>query len=207
MSFKLIDIQFSIENQRILYKKNLDLPEGQHVLIYGPSGSGKTTLINLMAGLLKPTKGKILFKDMDYSFMQELEIDNLRKEKFGFIFQKLHLIEHLNVEQNISLGQNTVNNKELSELIDILGLSAKKKSLARYLSFGESQRVAIARGLIKKPEVIFADEPTSALDDDNAKKFIELILSETKKNNTSIIISSHDGRIKKYFSNVLMVSR
>lgn len=207
MSFKLIDIQFSIENQRILYKKNLDLPEGQHVLIYGPSGSGKTTLINLMAGLIKPTKGKIFFKDIDYSFINDSELDNLRKEKFGFIFQKLHLIEHLNVEQNISLGQNIVNHKELSELIDILGLSAKKKSLARYLSLGESQRVAIARGLIKKPEVIFADEPTSALDDDNAKKFIELILSETKKNKTTVIISSHDGRIKKYFSNVFIVSR
>ena len=106
MSFKLIDIEFFIENQKILNKKNLNLSEGEHVLIYGPSGSGKTTLINLMAGLLKPTSGKIYYRKTDYSSLKELQIDNLRKEKFGFIFQKLHLIEHLNVEQNISLGQN-----------------------------------------------------------------------------------------------------
>ena len=207
MSFKLINVELSIGNYKILKRKSMDLLEGQHVLIYGPSGSGKTTLINLMAGLLKPTKGKIYFKDIDYSSLDELEIDNLRKEKFGFIFQKLHLMEHLNVEQNISLGQNTTNPHHVSKLIDLLGLSERKKSLARNLSLGEAQRVAIARGVVKKPEVIFADEPTSALDDNNAKKFIKLILSEAEQNNANVIISYHDSRIKAYFSKVLVVSK
>ena len=162
MSFRLSDIEYRIENKKILEKKNFDLFDGDHALIFGPSGSGKTTLINLMAGLLKPTKGKIYFRNIDYSLLNELEIDNLRKEKFGFIFQKLHLIEHLNVEQNIALGQNMLNPQDVSKLIDLLGLSEKKRII--FVCVARHIGLALAKSAIsvnKKVAFAFGCETAS----------------------------------------------
>ena len=118
------------------------------------------------------------------------------------LFSRLHLIKHLTVEQNILLGLNKDQSPNLYELLDDIGLKNKHTQLAKNLSFGESQRVAIARGIINSPKVIFADEPTSSLDDKNTKKVLELIFSQAKKNNSTIIISSHDERVKKFFKKI-----
>ena len=107
-------------------------------------------------------------------------MNKIRSKDFGFIFQRLHLIKHLTVEQNILLGLNKDQSPNIDELLDI-GLKNKHTQLAKNLSFGESQRVAIARGIINSPKVIFADEPTSSLDDRNTKKVLELIFSQAKK--------------------------
>ena len=206
MLFKIKNLEYKIENQEILSKQNFDLEKSNHLLILGPSGCGKTTLINLMSGLLKPTSGIVLFENKDYSSLSNEEIDKIRAENFGFIFQKLHLIGHLNVEQNIILAQNNPNSQNVSKLINNLGLSGKNKQMARDLSFGEAQRVAIARGVANNPKVIFADEPTSALDDVNAKKVMNLIFSQVEKTNSTLIVCTHDERIKKLFFNVMQIS-
>ena len=174
-------------------------------MILGPSGSGKTTLINLMAGLLKPSSGEIIFENKNYSLLTEHEVDELRSKNFGVIFQKIHLIKHLNIEQNILLAKKKNHSLNTNKLINELALSGKNKQMAQNLSVGESQRVAIARGIANKPKVIFADEPTSALDELNAKKVIELILRQSKKTNATLIVSTHDKRIKKYFSDILEI--
>ena len=158
--------------------------------------------MNLMSGLLKPTSGFISFEDNDFSKLTEENIDKIRSKNFGFIFQRLHLIKHLTVEQNILLGLNKDQSPNIDELLDDIGLKNKHTQLAKNLSFGESQRVAIARGIINSPKVIFADEPTSSLDDKNTKKVLELIFSQAKKNNSTIIISSHDERVKKFFKKI-----
>tara|TARA_B100000035_G_scaffold284253_1_gene267049 strand:- start:100 stop:582 length:483 start_codon:yes stop_codon:yes gene_type:complete len=152
-----------------------------------------------MSGLLKPTSGFISFEDNDFSKLTEENIDQIRSKNFGFIFQRLHLIKHLTVEQNILLGLNKDQSPNIDELLDDIGLKNKHNQLAKNLSFGESQRVAIVRGIINSPKVIFADEPTSSLDDKNTKKVLELIFFQAKKNNSTIIISSHDERVKKFF--------
>jgi len=206
MLFKIKNLEYKIENQEILSKQNFDLEKSNHLLILGPSGCGKTTLINLMSGLLKPTSGIVLFENKDYSSLSNEEIDKIRAENFGFIFQKLHLIGHLSVEQNIILAQNNPNSQNVSKLINNLGLSGKNKQMARDLSFGEAQRVAIARGVANNPKVIFADEPTSALDDVNAKKVMNLIFSQVEKTNSTLIVCTHDERIKKLFFNVMQIS-
>ncbi len=206
MLFKIKNLEYKIENLEILRKQNFDLEKSNHLLILGPSGCGKTTLINLISGLLKPTSGMILFENKDYSSLSNEEIDKIRAENFGFIFQKLHLIGHLSVEQNIILAQNNPNSQNVSKLINNLGLSGKNKQMARDLSFGEAQRVAIARGVANNPKVIFADEPTSALDDVNAKKVMNLIFSQVEKTNSTLIVCTHDERIKKLFFNVMQIS-
>ncbi len=202
MCFVVKDLCFKIRSSEILKKQNFSLEKSKHLMISGPSGSGKTTLMNLMSGLLRPTSGSIIFKGYDFSKLDDEKIDNIRSKYFGFIFQRLHLIKHLTVEQNILLGLNKNQTVNFDELLDEIGLTTKKNQLAKYLSFGESQRVAIARGVINNPKIIFADEPTSSLDDKNAKKVLELIFSQAKKNNSTIILSSHDYRIKTIVKNL-----
>ena len=199
MFLRVKNLEFKVANKTILNKQNFSVSKGKHLLISGSSGSGKTTLMNLMSGLLKPTSGFISFEDNDFSKLTEENIDQIRSKNFGFIFQRLHLIKHLTVEQNILLGLNKDQSPNIDELLDDIGLKNKHTQLAKNLSFGESQRVAIARGIINSPKVIFADEPTSSLDDKNTKKVLELIFSQAKKNNSTIIISSHDERVKKIF--------
>ena len=202
MFLRVKNLEFKVANKTILNKQNFSVSKSKHLIISGSSGSGKTTLMNLMSGLLKPTSGFITFEDNDFSKLTEENIDQIRSKNFGFIFQRLHLIKHLTVEQNILLGLNKDQSPNIDELLDDIGLKNKHTQLAKNLSFGESQRVAIARGIINSPKVIFADEPTSSLDDINTKKVLELIFSQAKKNNSTIIISSHDERVKKFFKKI-----
>ena len=203
MLFKILNLEFKLKAKSILKKIDFTIEKNKHLLILGSSGCGKTTLINLMTGLLKPSSGEIFFEDKNYSLLSDQELDNLRSENFGLIFQKLHLIKHLNIEQNISLAKNKSHSLNINELINDLGLFGRNKQIAKNLSVGESQRVAIARGIASNPKVIFADEPTSALDELNTKKVIELLFAQAKKTYATLIVSSHDYRIKKYFSNIL----
>ena len=203
MLFKILNLEFKLKAKSILKKIDLTIEKNKHLLILGSSGCGKTTLINLMTGLLKPSSGEIFFEDKNYSLLSDQELDNLRSENFGLIFQKLHLIKHLNIEQNISLAKSKSHSLNINELINDLGLFGRNKQIAKNLSVGESQRVAIARGIANNPKVIFADEPTSALDELNTKKVIELLFTQAKKTYATLIVSSHDYRIKKYFSNIL----
>ena len=205
MLFDIKNIKYKVEDFIILNNLSFKVNEEQHLLILGPSGSGKTTIINLLSGLLKPSSGYINFKNTKYSLLSELQLDQLRSENFGFIFQKLHLIGHLNVEQNIAIAKNKKNSLDINKLLDNLGLNGYNKMIVKNLSFGESQRVAVARGVVNNPKVIFADEPTSGLDDKNTELVIKLIFEQVKKTQSTLIVSSHDQRIKKNFSKILEI--
>ena len=205
MFFLVKNLDFVIANNTILSELNFSLDNGSHLIISGPSGSGKSTLINLMSGLYRPTSGHVSFESNDYSKLTDKDIDEMRAKNFGLIFQRLHLIKHLTVEQNILLGFNKIKLPNIEKLIEDIGLTAKKKQLAKDLSFGESQRVAIARGVVNNPKIIFADEPTSSLDDENTKRVLKLISAQANKNKSSIVISTHDERVKKFFKNILEI--
>ena len=205
MFFLVKNLDFVIANNTILSELNFSLDNGSHLIISGPSGSGKSTLINLMSGLYRPTSGHVSFESNDYSKLTDKDIDEMRAKNFGLIFQRLHLIKHLTVEQNILLGFNKIKLPNIEKLIEDIGLTVKKKQLAKDLSFGESQRVAIARGVVNNPKIIFADEPTSSLDDENTKRVLKLISAQANKNKSSIVISTHDERVKKFFKNILEI--
>ncbi len=202
---------FAVNNLKKSYdgKDILNVPSFNvtgHTLLLGPSGCGKTTLMNIMAGLLPSSSGEITFEGTNYSTFTDTQLDDLRAKNFGFVFQRMHMIGHLNVMQNIALTQTKYDPDRIKQLMSDLGLSGKEEQKASDLSVGEMQRVAIARAVANNPKVIFADEPTSALDDKNTESVMDLIFTQAKKTNATVIAATHDSRIKKRFDNVLEMS-
>jgi putative ABC transport system ATP-binding protein len=183
MLFEIKNAGYKDGVQSVLEQKTLSVAAGRHLLLLGASGCGKTTLMNIMAGLLRPNSGEVLFDGVSYSTLSDHGLDRLRAANFGFVFQKIHLIGHLSVAQNIALAQMQTKPDfaRVQTLITELGLSGKENQKARDLSVGEAQRVAIARAVANNPKVIFADEPTSALDDENASKVMDLIFAQAEK--------------------------
>lgn len=206
MLFEIENLEYKEEGRAILGNRNLSIETGQNMLLLGSSGCGKTTLMNVMAGLLRPSSGDVAFEGNSYASLSERQLDQLRAENFGFVFQKLHLIGHLNVEQNIALAQNKPDPGRVQSLINDLGLSGKEKQKARDLSVGEAQRAAIARAVANNPKVIFADEATSALDDTNTTRVMDLIFEQAKKTGATVIAATHDARIKARFKTVLEIT-
>jgi putative ABC transport system ATP-binding protein len=203
MLFETENVEYTANGRSILGKRSLHIDAGKHLLLLGPSGCGKTTLMNVMAGLLRASHGEVSYGDKNYVSLSDQDLDRLRAENFGFVFQKLHLIGHLTVAQNIALAQTTPDPARIQTLTNDLGLSGKEAQKARDLSVGEAQRVAIARAVSNNPKVIFADEPTSALDDANAAKVMDLIFTQAAKTGATVITATHDARIKDRFETIL----
>lgn len=193
------------DGKEVLSLPTWKLERGQRALLIGASGSGKTTLLHCLAGLLKPTEGDILLADKPFSKLPAAQRDEIRGQKIGIIFQTLHLVSALNVLENLKLAQYLAGKKQdekaalsLLESLDILALA---KARSTDISQGQAQRVAIARALINKPEIILADEPTSALDDQNAKTIIDLLIHTANEAQATLVVSTHDQRIKDRFAN------
>lgn len=203
MLFELRHITYKTPERTILSVDHLDVTEGKHLLLLGQSGCGKTTLMNIMAGLLRATSGDVIFNGHKYADLPDNKLDKIRSNNFGFVFQKIHLIGHLSVEQNIALAQTKKDQSRINALIKELNLSDKATQKARDLSVGEAQRVAIARAVANNPSVIFADEPTSALDDGNTEKVMDLLFQQAEKTNATLIVATHDARIKGRFTEIL----
>ncbi len=185
------------------------LAKGKHGLLLGDSGSGKTTLLHLIGGLLRAQEGRIEIKGVDLSSLQENSLDLYRGQHFGFVFQKNHLISALSVEKNLlaapffaGLPQKP---ERVEALLKELGLEGKRKARISELSQGQAQRVAIARALINRPSIILADEPTSALDDKNCEKVIELLLEASSSHGATLIVATHDQRLKSKISNCVQL--
>jgi putative ABC transport system ATP-binding protein len=176
---------------------DITIPRDEHCLLLGESGCGKTTLLHLLGGLLRTTAGSIKINSAEITGLSESQLDKFRGQHLGFIFQKNHLITALTVEQNLLLSAN--NSERLNELLNSLNLSELKSKKVTTLSHGQAQRVAIARALMNKPQVILADEPTSALDDKNCDAVIGLLMNVAKVNGSTLVIATHDSRLKSKF--------
>lgn len=176
---------------------------GEHLLIQGPSGAGKTTFLHLLAGLILPTRGQIKVGSTTLSEMSAFKRTSFRKKNCGIIFQKIHLLPHLTLLENVLLGNNSSYRTaaDLSALLDHLRLEHRKNHLPTEVSLGEAQRAAIARALASEPKIILADEPTSGLDDANAEVVMRLLT--TKMRGKTLLVVSHDHRVRDYFSKSL----
>lgn len=200
--------KFSYHNHQklVIDIDELAISSGEKVFLYGPSGHGKSTLLNLTAGVLKANSGEVSVLDLDLTKLSQSKRDHLRGEKIGYIFQIFNLIPYLTVKENIVLPC-MINKKrtdgdfhaQAEELIDSLGLREHINKKVTDLSIGQQQRVACARALIGKPEMIIADEPTSALDEKNTREFMELLMREWGKRKFTLVFVSHDERLKNYF--------
>lgn len=186
--------------KKLFRVKNLQIPQGRHLLIQGRSGLGKTTFLHLIAGLFRPQQGSVQIAEKKLENLSDNERCDLRKKHIGVVFQKLNLLEHLTVAENIELV-----GKFSESLLESVQLQGRANELCSVLSLGEQQRVAVARVLAQKPEITLADEPTSSLDAENAHEVMKALKSVTQ--GRTLIVVSHDHRIEKYFDEVLDFSR
>ena len=188
---------------------HLTIPTGEHCLILGDSGSGKTTLLCTLAGLLSPLSGEITVDDQKLGELHGFALDAFRGRHIGIIYQTLHMVSALTVLENLLLAQYAAGVPQDREralaLLARLGIADKSDDKPETLSQGQQQRVAIARAAINSPRIIVGDEPTSALDDKSCATVMGLLLELAAESNASLIIATHDQRIKGYFHKEIRV--
>ncbi len=188
---------------------SLTVSPGEVVLIMGPSGSGKTTLLSMLGALLKPTEGAIQLNGTTISALAENRLPDIRLKQFGFIFQDFNLLSALTALENVAIVAELAGvrsgeaRRKAASLLTELGLGERLNFLPEKLSGGEKQRIAIARALINDPTLILADEPTANLDSKIGHEIMRLLRNIAKEQGRSVVIVSHDQRIKDIADRVL----
>jgi putative ABC transport system ATP-binding protein len=192
-----------------IHDVSLSVSPGEIVLIMGPSGSGKTTLLSMLGALLKPTEGTIQLNGTIISALAEKRLPDIRLKKFGFVFQDFNLLSALSALENVAIVAELAGSRsgearrKAVALLTELGLGERLSFLPEKLSGGEKQRVAIARALVNDPTLILADEPTANLDSKIGHNIMRLLRDIAKQQGRSVVIVSHDQRIKDIADRVL----
>jgi len=203
------NLEFTYEEGTSFNFPDIQLSEKDHLLVLGASGVGKTTFLHLLAGILPPNKGSITINEVEISSLNRKELDAFRGTNIGLIFQQYHYISSLTVEENLIIRQRSSHNKADKErrlgIAERLGLTDQLNKKVNQLSQGQQQRLSIALGLIHQPKVVFADEPTSNLDDANCDQVLQLLIEEATMSNSILVIITHDQRVKKHFSNQIVL--
>jgi len=194
---------------RALDRINLNVPEGQFLVILGPSGSGKTTLLNLLGGLDRPTTGRVVLDGLDLSKLNEREMVRVRREKVGFVFQAFNLIPTLTAIENIeaALAPTGMPRHERlqrsREWLEAVGLGKRIHHLPIELSAGEQQRVAIARAFVNKPKIILLDEPTGNLDTKTGREIMEIMRQANEDRGQTVVAVTHAGYVRPSADRIL----
>ena len=203
---------FTIENLRHAYDgvEVLNVAawrteQGAQWLVIGPSGSGKTTLLHALAGILRPTAGSLIIAGQDLLALKPADLDRFRGQHIGIVLQRLHLVASLTVARNLQLAQYFAgvpqDGTRVREVLESLDIAGKADAYPHELSFGQAQRVAVARAVVNRPRLLLADEPTSNLDDERCAQAYALLESQARACGATLVIATHDHRIKARMSN------
>ncbi len=201
------ELVFSAKNLKKIYKNgevevqalrglDLELYSNEFVVLLGPSGSGKSTLLNILGGLDNPSSGEVFYKDHNLVTSTPAELTQFRRDHVGFVFQFYNLISSLTAEENVQLITDIAENPfKPSEALELVGLAKRADHFPSQLSGGEQQRIAIARAIAKRPDILLCDEPTGALDVETGKQVLEAILRVNTELGTMVCVITHNAAI------------
>ena len=187
---------------------NIDIHEGERVILLGPSGSGKTTLLNCFSALDSPTNGKYIFKEDKVPRNNSEKMTSFRRENIGYVFQFFNLLQDLTVMENILLIQELAGKRDperAEQLLTLVGLESEKDRFPGEISGGQQQRVAIARSIAKKPTLLLGDELTGNLDTETSDKVMQVLVEACKDEEITLIIVTHDESLVKYATRVIRI--
>ena len=208
---KLTDIKKSYrqpngETTAILDVPSYELSAGEQAVLIGPSGCGKTTLLHVIAGITRADQGRIEIDGVNMARFSESGRDRIRADKLGYVFQTFNLLPGFSAIENVLLGMSFASKKisrtRAKELLDRVGLSHRMRNRPTALSVGEQQRVAVARALANKPDVLLADEPTANVDPKNQQQIVDLIRDRCREENIALIIVTHSMEVAQQFDRV-----
>lgn len=178
---------------KALDKVNLEIKQGEFVVILGPSGAGKSTLLNLLGGIDKPTHGKIIINKEEISKYTDKQLTRFRAEKVGFVFQTYNILPTLTVWENVEIIKDVY--RDILDPLEVLrsvGLSKHHRKFPSELSGGEQQRVSIARAIVKNPDILLCDEPTGALDSNTGVQILKLLKKQADEDTTVIVVTHNE---------------
>jgi putative ABC transport system ATP-binding protein len=205
------NVHFSFGLTPALRGADLSVAAGEIVAVMGPSGSGKSTLLHCLAGILVPDEGEVRFADRRIDQLGEGERSALRRDRFGFVFQFGQLVPELTAEENVALPLLLGGMKRAAALaqartwfarLELDGLETRRSG---ELSGGQAQRIALGRGLVARPEVLFADEPTGSLDSLTGERVMELLSSAAREQSTTVVLVTHEPRVAAYADREVIV--
>lgn len=205
------DVCLSFGATPALRGASVAVASGEILAVMGPSGSGKSTLLHCLAGILRPDRGEIRFEGQRIDTLGEEERSALRRDHFGFVFQFGQLVPELTAEENVALPlllggarrAPALNDaREWFKRLDLEGLEQRRSG---ELSGGQAQRVALARGLVSRPEVLFADEPTGSLDSLAGEHVMDLLVTASRQQGTTVVLVTHDPRVAAYADREIVV--
>ncbi|MEU7875653.1 ABC transporter ATP-binding protein [Dactylosporangium sp. NPDC049140] len=205
------DIVLSFGETQALRGATFDAEPGEVVAVMGPSGSGKTTLLHCLAGILVPEAGEVRFDGQRIDRLGEHARSGLRRERFGFVFQFGQLVPELTVEENVALplllggARRGAALREARGWLERLGLAGMEGRRSGELSGGQAQRVALARGMINRPRVLFADEPTGSLDSLTGEQVMDLMVAAAREHGTTVVLVTHEPRVAVYADREVIV--
>ena len=203
--FEIRNLRHAYDSTEVLNVDSWQVEQGSHWLVLGPSGSGKTTLLHILAGILRPSAGQVSVAGQDMGALPGNEVDRFRGRHIGVVLQRLHLMGSLTAIDNLLLAQYLAGLPQDPgrgrEVLAGLGLAEKAAAYPHELSFGQAQRVAVARAVVNRPKLLLADEPTSNLDDERCLQALDLLQGQAQACNATLVIATHDQRIKARMPN------